>query len=189
MTLRPRIRDPYRITVFTAVVGTFTALILAFQVYTFIQSERAFVFPSKIAFVEPLAIEKVQPILLEVAVHNSGRSPAIIKRLIAFVAHDLPPTPDYKQKSGRLEIAFSPIPPGETIQQRLIFDKWGEDTMIKVRDGQMPFHMFGRIEYADRLTLFQPSRSDFCFVYIANSQDQSRATFRNCPDPRYTNTD
>jgi hypothetical protein len=177
------------ITALAAIVALFTALILGVQVYTFIQSERSFVFPSKVAFVEPLGIEKVQPILLEIAVHNSGRSPATIKRLTAFVAHDLPPTPNYEQKSGRLEIAFSPIPPGETIQQRLLFDKWGEDTMRKVRDGQMPFHIFGRIEYADRFTLFRPSRSDFCFVYIANSQDQSRSTFRNCPDPQYTKTD
>jgi hypothetical protein len=172
-----------------AFIALFTALILGFQAYTFMQSERSFVFPSKIAFVEALAIEKVQPISLEIDVHNSGRSPAIIKRLIAFVAHDLPPTPNYEQKSGRLEIAFSPIPPGETIQQRLIFDKWAEDTMIKVRNGQMPFHMFGAIEYADRFTIFRPSRSEFCFVYVADSQDQSKAKFRNCPDPQYTKTD
>ena len=177
------------VTALAAVIALFTALILGFQVYTFIQSERSFVFPTKIAFVEPLAIEKIQPILLEIAVHNSGRSPAIIKRLTAFVAHDLPPTPNYEQKEGRLEIAFSPIPPGETIQQRLNFDKWGEDTMIKVRDGQMPFHLFGRIEYIDRLTLFRPSRSAFCFTYIANSRDQSTATFRNCPEPQFTKTD
>jgi hypothetical protein len=132
----------------------------------------------------------VQPILLEIAIHNSGRSPATIERLTAFVSEQLRATPDYADKrAGRLDIAFSPIPPGETISQILNFDNWGEQTMIETRDGIRPFHIHGRIEYTDRFTLFRPSRSDFCFVYVANSKDQSKAVFRNCPEPQYTRTD
>jgi hypothetical protein len=172
-------------------VGLLTAVALFFQFWSFVRSERAFVFPSSVSFAEPLAVADIQPILLTVELTNYGRSLAIIDKLTAFVSHPLPTRPNYTGKGG-VEIAYPPIPANGKIGGQLNFDTWGKQTMEDVSDGVMPFHIFGQIEYEDEysaiqgIPLFGRRISDFCFVYVANKVDASKAVFRNCPEPEYT---
>jgi hypothetical protein len=172
------------IAVFTAVL----CLVGLLQAWAFIQSERAFVFPSHLEFVSPLAIAETQPILLSLDMRNSGRSTAQISKMIVAVTHQLPPTPNYDNAVDRSVVAFPPIPGNGQIAQELNFKDWNIETMRKVRDGSRAFYLFGGAEYTDDYSWFGTRVSRFCFVYIANKDDQSKSKFVNCTEPQYTNT-
>ena len=168
-------------------VEKFTAVLCAigvFQVWAFIQSERAFVFPSSVTFVGLANDEASQPIILDVELANYGKNPARIGRLTAFVTTDpLAPYPNYEAQ-GRVERAYPPIPPDGKIGEELNASDWAKTTAEQVRDGELPFRIFGQVIYWD--DFFGQRVSDFCYVYIANKSDPSKATFRNCPEPNYT---
>lgn len=165
------------------------ALTAALQFWSFTQSQRAFVFPTATNFTGPL-VANVQRLSLYIDVTNSGRIPAEIEDLIALVAHELAPRPQYGEGLQRLEVAFPPIPAGGTLRRFLDFgEPWGEDTTSAVKSGAKRFYMYGRINYRDNYSFFFGARqSDFCFVYVPNI-DPGKAEFRNCLEPAYTNID
>jgi hypothetical protein len=172
------------IAVFTAVL----CLVGGLQAWAFIQSERAFVFPTHVEFASPLAVAEIQPILLSLDMRNSGRSAAQISKMIVAVTHQLPPTPNYDNAIDRSVVAFPPIPGNGQITQDLNFKDWNIETMRQVRDGSRAFYLFGSVEYRDDYSWFGKRASRFCFVYIANREDQSKAKFVNCAEPQYTST-
>jgi hypothetical protein len=173
------------IDIFTAVL----CIVAGFQAWAFVQSERAFVFPSHVEFVEPLATADVQPILLAVDMRNSGRSVAQVSNMVVAVTHELSQTPNYGKGISQQEVAFPPIPGNEQIRQELNFSTWGIQTMGEVRDGLRPFYFFGKVSYSDDYWLFGGRGSRFCFIYNANKKDPSKAAFRNCPQPQFTGTE
>ena len=163
----------------------FLVILTGVQVWSFIQSERAFVFPASIEFTGPL-VALVQPLTLHLDVSNSGKSPAKIDNLIAFAAHQLPPVPSYDERPGRIKIGFPPVPPNGKIRQTLPFGPpWGEQTTREVQAGTRGFYVYGRIKYRDDYSWLGPKFSDFCFTYVPD-KDPGKAVFRNCLEPQYT---
>ncbi len=192
--LRPRPVDltmPFAgwvVVILTAVL----ALTAGLQAWAFMQSQRAFVFPTAANFTGPL-VANVQPLSLYIDISNSGESAAKIEDLTAFVTHHLAPRPQYDEGPLRIKVASPPIPAGGTLRRILHFgEPWGEDTTSAVKGGTMRFYMYGRINYRDDYSLglgalgLGVRQSDFCFVYVPNV-DPGKAVFRNCPEPVYTN--
>lgn len=162
----------------------------AFQVWAFIQSERAFVFPSNIAFADPLdSVLEVMPLELRIEIENSGRSPARIRKLTIAVTHELPPEPEYTHGIDSAQFAFPPIPVNQKISQVIPFSIWPTITARAVGDGNKEFYAFGKIEYGDDYWLWLNRTSNFCFRYIADRADHSKSHFRTCTQPKYTKTD
>lgn len=158
------------------------------QGWTLISSERSFVFPDRVEFPDKLNGSGDTPrISLVISIKNSGKSPAKIETLVASVTHKLDPNPEYD--SDRERYAFSPIPAGVAIEQNFGFGVWPRPTMLKVKSGEMPFYIFGRIEYSDGSISIMPNRvSQFCFRYIAEQPEISGPRFSNCREPPYTYT-
>jgi hypothetical protein len=179
-----RILNLKPIELFTAVL----CVVAGVQAWAFIQSERAFVFPFHVQFVAPLAVAEVQPISLALEMRNTGRSTAKVSNLVAVVTHQLPQVPNYENGLDRGKFAFPPIPGNGQITQELNFRTWGSKTMIEVRDGSRPFYLFGEITYTDDYSFLSGRSSRFCFAYIANRDDPTKANFRNCLEPQYTGT-
>jgi hypothetical protein len=175
----------YRLTPIAKFTGVL-CIIGAFQAWAFMQTERAFVFPSSVTFVGLATDEISQPIILDVELTNYGRDLATINRLIAFVTTDLLTAEPNYDAPGRVERAYPPVPTNGKIGENLNFFNWGKATAEQVRDGALPFHIFGQLVYID--DFFWRRTSDFCYVYVANKADPSRAVFRNCPEPNYTKT-
>jgi hypothetical protein len=162
------------------------------QFWSFVKSERAFVFPSTVEFVGLASADISQPIILNVELSNYGRSQARIGKLVAFVTTDpLAPEPNY-ETPGRVERAYPPVPSNGKIAEELNFSNWAKPTAEQVRDGSLPFHVFGRVVYEDDyskllgISFFGDRDSDFCFVYVANKDDPNKSLFRDCPEPKYT---
>lgn len=173
---------------FTGWVAIFTFFLMTaagFQAWAFVQSERAFVFPTNVEFTGPLT--PTQPLSFNLEIRNSGKSPAFIEELIAVVTHGpLPEVPFYGPMEGRIRIGFSPVTPNGKIIEPLDFGPaWGVETATKVRDGHMAFYLYGRIEYRDDYSLFGPKHSAFCFRYNPERNGR-KASFRNCQERKYT---
>ena len=173
------------IELFTAVL----CLVGGIQAWAFIQSERAFVFPSHLEFVEPPAISESLPILLSLDMRNSGRSVAQVSRMVVAVTHQLPPTPNYEKGLDRTEVAFPPVPGNGQTTQQLYFKEWAAQTFREVQNGSRAFYLFGNVIYSDDYWLLGTRSSRFCFVYVANKSDPSKGNFRNCTEPQYTGTE
>ena len=175
-------------------VGVLTAAVLFFQFWAMVENQRAFVFPSHVAFAGLATDDISQPILLDVELSNYGGSVATIEKVVAAVTKvALQPNPNY-EAPNRVEPAYPPIPEKGKMDQELNFLNWGRETAINVRDGIEPFHIYGRVTYRDDYStlwgfdFFGDRVSDFCYVYVANKADPSKAFFRNCPEPNYTHT-
>jgi hypothetical protein len=180
----------------TALFTLALAAFSIFQTYAFIQSERAFVFPTHTEFVKLATDEISQPIILNLTLNNHGKSVATIRIVRAFVTKE--PLMGDVNFEGGIERAFSPIPAQGNITQDLNFGNWSKTDAGNVRDGIEPFHILGRIIYGDDYSVlrdrdwapaFLKDRlSYFCFVYVHNKSDPSKATFQICPEPKYTHT-
>lgn len=162
------------------------------QFWSFVESERAFVFPSTVGFVGLASADISQPIILDLELSNYGRSQARVGKLVAFVTTDpLGQEPNY-ETPRRVERAYPPVPSNGKIGEELNFYNWAKPTAEQVRDGALPFHIFGRVLYEDDyskllgFSFFGERHSDFCFVYVVNKTDLSKSLFRNCPEPKYT---
>ena len=173
-------------------IGTFTAVLMViggFQAWSFVQSERAFVFPTTADFVLKLTPDTSQ-LLMYIDVKNSGKSPATIFELRAAVTHILEPTPTYGANAVR--VAFAPVVGSGEIRQRLNFGgSGGPITNTAVIEGRMKYYIYGRFTYTDRfskLDFFGPMESQFCFEYIPGGALGAEATFRNCRELAYTYT-
>jgi len=175
-------------------IEKFTALLCTiglFQGWAFIQSERAFIFPSNIAFdASSFAPEFNAPLIeLNIEIQNSGRSPARIYKLTVAVTHELPTNPVYDKGMDYREIAFPPIPPGQKLLRTVDFGLWPGTTARAVSNGDKDFFTFGEIRYGDDFWIWPNRYSRFCFRYFADRLNKTRNAFRACTDPKYTNTD
>ena len=175
------------IEIFTGVLCVVGAL----QWWAFVQSERAFVFPSNVAFVDSLdSILIVMPLDLKIELENSGRSPASIYKLtLAITIDELPPEPpDYTHGIDHAQFAFPPIPVNQKISQVMSFPFWETKIARAVGSGDKNFFVIGRIDYGDDYWIWPNRRSDFCFRYIADRLNHSKSHFRVCTNPKYTKT-
>ncbi len=164
-------------------ISTFLlAIITAVNVYVFVQSERAFVFPIEADFTVPLIPHNKFD--MYVIFSNSGKSPATIKELKAAITHDLPTRPVYGQQG--ITIAFPPIVGGEKRRQSLYFrQEWIESTDNAVKTGSMRFYLYGVLIYTD--DFWGTRESQFCFFYIPTDNNGAHR-FEACPNPEYTFT-
>lgn len=157
---------------------------------TFIESERAFIFPDRVEFADNLASTETSPsILLYVSLKNSGKSYARIINLSAQVTHGpIQEDPDYGPGMNDHQFGFPPVPAGAAIRQRLNFDRWPNQTMVDVRTGTRQFYFFGKIEYADAFSWswFGNKKARFCFIYFPNVADPTKGEFGNCKNAKYT---
>ena len=170
----------------TNAITIITFLLLVISVLQFIANERAlraFVFPSKVEFIKNSVIHADRGSLeLEITLENSGNSTATVLEFRTFVAHHLPPNPDYSG-DGWVS-AYPPIVAKGSVSERRHFGDWSQVTAVKVKSGEMNFYVFGFLIYQDKTITGGKRQARFCFRYSANDSDTG--TFRNCIEPAYT---
>jgi hypothetical protein len=119
----------------------------AIQAWAFIQSERAFVFPTTIGFDKDL--RDVREIVLSIEINNSGKSTATIEDFLVSVSHNLPALPEYWPESDGTRLAFAPVRGGATIKDYVKFGPWNSTTPGEIINGERGFYFFGFIKYRD----------------------------------------
>jgi hypothetical protein len=169
--------DP--VTWFTAILALFTVI----QVFAFIESERAFVFPSETSFAKSSNFD-VSPLPMFLYLKNSGKITATIDELIAKITHGpLLQEPDYTGIGNRY--AFPPVVANGNIRRILRFESgWSKEITEQVFSGAKTFYLYGRIKYHDHFSFLGPKESRFCFVWYA-----SVSAFETCSEPAYTSAD
>ena len=115
----PSVRFAFGVFVFTGLLFFVAAL----QAWAFIQSERAFVFPSKTDFSNwPLVVGE-NPLEMYIEFNNSGKSAAAFKDFTVAISHELDAIPNYAEG---MRVAFAPITAGGTKIAYLHFETgWG----------------------------------------------------------------
>lgn len=170
-------------------VGKFTAVLCAigvFQVYAFIQSERAFVYPTAAEFSPPLVVPGPAFQGINIEMKNAGKSVAETDFIYAVITHELSPSPQYGiGASGQQQIlAFGPLPGGTSRHRIFRFETgWGDSTTNGMKNGSIRLYLYGFITCRDGFSYFGPKQHGFCFVYVP-----SRSGFETCSERAYTYT-
>jgi hypothetical protein len=102
------------LTIFSGILAFSTT----FSVWAFVQSERAFVFPTETNFATKL-VPHIPFIPMYLIINNSGRATASIDYFVAGITHDLPPLPEYVDTT---QFAWAPVVAGGTTKQVLRFE-------------------------------------------------------------------
>lgn len=177
-TNKPIVRLTGMITLFTFAL----ALIAGLQLLTFIQSERAFVAPASTNFATEL-VPGIAHLPMYLDIQNSGRSTAFVEELSVAITHNLPSKPQY---FDTINIAFPPIVAGGVSRRSSKFvTGWNQETIDEITSGALNFYIYGVIKYSDGYTIFGPTITGFCFVYIPGAGSNSTA-FETCKEPAYT---
>ena len=164
------------VTWFTGVLALFTGI----QVFVFIESERAFVFPSETNFAK-LSNFDVSPLPMFLHLKNSGKITATVDELVAIITHGpLPEQPLYIGIGNRY--AIPPVVANGNVRRILRFQSgWSKEVTDQIFSGARGFYLYGRISYHDRFSYFGPKESRFCFVW-----DAIVSAFETCEEKAYT---
>jgi hypothetical protein len=187
------LRDEARFAGWVARPTLILCIVGVFQVWAFIQSERAFVAVSAADFAAS-KIWGVKFLPMSVTLNNGGKSTAEIEDIAAAIAHELRPIPWYGEAA---KFAFPPITPGGTNTRVLRFDNggetgWPENIPDEIRTGKRRFYIYALVKYRDDFSwsIFAPKETGFCFAYIPESglspQGGSLPSFQTCPEKAYT---
>lgn len=168
------------------------SIIAAIQAWTFMHSERAFVYPTTANFIAGSLIANMPDTRLYIVLKNSGKQTATIEEFNAAITHGLATKPKYANPGTKKQKKFTlpPVPTGVDIEFPLVFESsWADDTTKKVKDGTMKFYIYGKFKYRDSFSLLFPIKeSGFCFEYDHLSSNPTKSVFRNCIEPEYTYT-
>lgn len=178
------------------IVGAITALILALQFWTLIQSERAFLTLGAMSF-QPTTPAAGNKILISYELKNSGRSAAVIEKTsVNFAFGTLPSIPNYRNTVD----ALSPIPAESSLPahvgpsaQNGELTVWDKDLAQAIATQKIPFFIYGFIRYKDdfstvfNLPIFGKMVLGFCYEY--SPKDVPDSTFTTCGNTKYTYAD
>jgi hypothetical protein len=176
---------------FTAVL----CLLGGFQIWAFIQSERAFVTPTELRFDGPLVAGK--EVQLVVALKNGGKGTGFITDGVSnakFLAagQNLPLKPAYVRAFPQ---SPGPVLPGGTMtmliqpsgargETRLTFQ---ENDVAEIVSQKIKMYIFGFVTYDDDFSfLLGKKTTGYCFIY---KPDSTILPFYNCPESAYTYAD
>ncbi len=150
------------------------------QSWAFIQSERAFIFPTDTNFAQKL-VPGIPYIPMYVVVKNSGKSTAIIDEFSAAITHDLPTVPTYGRTAT---YAWPPVVAGGTAQQIMHFETdWNQERIDEMISGSRSLYLFGRIKFSDDYTIIGPRTAGFCFTLVPKTDPP---IFQTCKEREYT---
>lgn len=173
-------------------ISLFTLLLVilaGIQTCAFVSSERASVVPVEANFTrEPVAHDKTVSITLKMK--NGGKSTAIMEVVEAFIAHAIPPEPQYSGQGG--PFATAPILPNDLVERPFPFrTEWGQDYIDRLHADDLPLYFFGLIRYRDEfsnLWFFGGVReTGFCFFYRQKGGVRE-PVFETCQERSYTYT-
>lgn len=162
-------------------------LVTAFQAYTFTVSERAIISIDGLAVNEGKFVAN-KPMKFTIGFHNFGRSVAFpLKVTMSTVGVNLPDVPTYAQ--GNTFQALAPIAPGSKTTT-VVWPSYGikrlvltEELAQKIESGEIPYFIYGTIEYVDPYTFWSRYKTGFCFQYFPTEPDATK--FLSCVDPDY----
>jgi hypothetical protein len=180
---------------FTAWIAIFTAILMlisGIQVWAFVQSERAFVYPW--TTLSPTALIADKQAIVTMNVQNSGHSGASIidVNLTYFFSKDpLPEEPAYIE--GAQNAVVGPIAQNMVLKAVVpLHDKFGVQQIFNqtnidtINDGTYKLYVFGWIKYTDDFSLWGPKTTGFCGVYAPGQTTDN--TFFNCGRMAYVYT-
>jgi hypothetical protein len=177
----PSVRFSFGVLIFTGLLF----LVAAMQTWAFVQSERAFVVPSKTDFSNwPLVVGEN---LLEMYIEfkNSGKTAATFEDFTVAISHELDSAPNYSEGQ---KIAFAPITAGGSNKAFLNFETgWGELTISKIKSGALKFYIFGQVKYRDAFSFFPfgVRETGYCYVFTPEKRGREHA-FSTCHSRPYT---
>jgi len=174
-----RLQTVQPITLFTFILVVFTGV----QVWAFMESERAFVFPMEANFAGP-PIDGKQPFDFYLTLQNTGKSVAVIEDMVAYISHELPPLP--LAFPGGVKFGAPPLSQTVKVRAHVHFPSGPlmAETTTEIRTGKKKFYFFGKVLYGDDFSALLGSRSSqFCFIYARNVADPEKNTFVSCPEP------
>jgi hypothetical protein len=163
-------------------VAAFTAvlcLIGGFQVWAFIQSERAFL---SISAANILSTGNDSPLIIGFELSNGGRSVATGHINFYSRMRSLPSTPDY---SNPLIMAYSPVVAGG-IDRPSINVPLPSSDIAEIRGGQQPFFIYGIIYFSDVFTFFGPKQVGFCLRFREINAPPVVSFFGTCTESAYS---
>lgn len=159
----------------------------AMQVWAFVESERAFIYPWVTLSQNALSVGK--QIVVTLNTHNGGHSGAfLVDANVTYSLEPLPKEPHYIR--GDVNAVSGPLPAGMAVRgetplhgtdgKPLIPDQTAIDALT---NGTIPFYVFGWVKYTDAFSWFGPKISGFCGKYTpGHSPDNA---FYNCGQPAY----
>ena len=172
------------IDIFTGLLAVTTAI----QVWAFIQSEKSFL---SVKFA-PIVLEAGKQIEIELMIHNSGRSEAIVEKFIANLKlnQTLPQIPNYLpntetviappvERDGTTKITFYPI------LERGRPATVSEDQITDLNLGKITLYIFGFIRYKDAFTPWGTTTVGFCATYNP-PHGSIPTTWKTCQETSYT---
>ena len=168
------------------VLLTFLLVVIGgFQVWSFVQSERAFLSVSSISFAAGLEANK--PIRLLVSIKNGGETTAFIEAFNLTATFTTPglnslrPTPRYEE--GAEELGPGSVVAGATAHVRVSLRKvYDAFRMGLITSGERTMHIYGFVAYRDAYSIFGDKITGYCFAYKPTPSPH----FDSCKERNYT---
>jgi len=171
----------------TGWIAAFTIVLAVssgFQVWAFIQGQRAFLTLSNLYF-DPAQVRVGEPIRAVLDIKNGGRSIGIITEinLTVRLVDKLPETAVYDTGGNQT------IPPIEAGGRASIGVKTNkvlnENGRAGYASGAINYFLYGYISFVDDFSIRGPKTIGFCFQF-AVSQVATHGQFIGCDEPQYT---
>jgi hypothetical protein len=185
-------RHPDYIARFTFWVATFTFVLAGvslIQVWAFIQSERAAIYPY-VDRIDPTPVVSDQPIAIDVTIINNGRAQAFFSeaRVAVWAGTSLPNKPDFSKATfvvsgvippqGRRHVRFGPVEEAFN---------WAQ--IKEIDNGTAKLWVYGYVTFTDDFSLFGAKSVGFCGIYLppklANIAKPPGPPIADCLDPNY----
>jgi hypothetical protein len=176
----------------TRYVGIFTgvlAIVGAFQVWAFIQSERAALYPY-FDRIDPTPVVADQPIAIDVSIVNNGPVQAFFSeaRVAVLAGTFLPNKPDFSKSKF---VVSGVIPPHGTRSFRAgpVDQAFNGGQINDINRGSAHLWVYGYVRFTDDFSLFGPKTVGFCGIYLP-PQEASIAKppgppIAECENPNY----
>lgn len=173
-------------------------LIGGFQVYSFIESERAFLIAKEVSFISVEPSAGTGGLDMHLVVKNVGKHTASVSQIsvrpAAFIVQkQLDASPDYKGGNALQPVVVAPIVSEEEKPINLFeggnsFQKSKDEVVGQINSGEGFFRVWGLIEYDIGYPSWRPGQLGFCFEFIAPPNRRLGQKWKTWDNSAYTYT-